>query len=284
MSTTKSPPIKEQLPLLQGQGGYVDDINLPGTRHVAFVRTPYAHARLVKVETAEAARQPGVLAVFSGEELRSHIKPLRPPLRHPTYQATDWYPLTWDKVRYVGQAVAVVVAVNRYLAEDAAECVMVEYEPLPVVATVAESMAGDALRIHDELASNILIHHQIGTGEAEDAFEQAEIRLRSTFQHPRVSCLPMENCGVLADYRAETDELLVWSSTQVPHLLRDALSDCLNQPAHQLRVIAPNVGGGFGLKSQILPEELLIPYLARQLKQPVKWIQDRNINSVLVIY
>ncbi|MGB0387395.1 MAG: xanthine dehydrogenase family protein molybdopterin-binding subunit [Ardenticatenaceae bacterium] len=275
VSTTKSPPVKEQLPLLQGLGRYVDDINLPGTLHVAFVRSPYAHARLVSVETEEAARQPGVLAVFSGEELRAKIKPLRAPLNDPTYQATDFYPLTWDKVHYVGEAVAVVVAVNRYLAEDAAECVMVEYDPLPVVATVTQSMAADAPRIHDELVSNILIEKRIETGEAEDAFEQAEIRVRSTFQHPRVSCLPMENCGVLADYRAESDELVVWSSTQVPHLLRDALSDCLDQPADQLRVIAPNVGGGFGLKSQVFPEELLIPYLARRLGRPVKWIQDR---------
>ncbi len=275
VNTSKSRPVKEQLPLLQGQGRYVDDINPPGTLHVAFVRSPYPHARVMSIDMEEAARQPGVLAVLSGQEVRAGIKPLTPPLADPNYQSTDWHPLTCDKVRYVGEAVALVVAENRYLAEDAAEYVMVEYEELPVIATASEGMAADAPRIHDELTSNILIYSQMGTEQAKEVFEQAKIRVRSTFQHPRVICLPMETCGVVADYRADSNELLVWSSTQVPHLLRDALSHCLDQPAHQLRVIAPDVGGGFGLKSQILPEEVLIAYLARELGRPIKWIQDR---------
>ncbi|MEM7343248.1 MAG: xanthine dehydrogenase family protein molybdopterin-binding subunit [Chloroflexota bacterium] len=278
MATLKPTLVKEQLPILQGQGRYVDDINPPGTLHVAFVRSFYAHARILSIDVEDALAESGVLAVLTGEDLRHEIKPLSPPLQVPTYQATNWYPLAWDKVRYAGEAVAVVVAVDRYHAEDAAELVMVDYEPLPVAATTTDSMRSDAPRIHEEHDSNIFIHTKLGAEKEKEAFEAADIRIKTSFQHPRVVCLPMENCGVLAQYQSETDELLVWSSNQVPHLLRDALSLHLDHPAHQLRVIAPHVGGGFGLKSNVFPEELIVAYLARRLGQPVKWIQDRMEN------
>ena len=274
----KFPLCHEQLPLLRGQGRYLDDINLPNTVHAAFVRSPYAHARLGAIDIDEALHYPGVLAVLTGAQLQARIKPVRPLLQASSFQATDWYPLAWDKVRYVGEAVAVVVAVDRYRAEDAAELVQVEYDPMPAVAVTTAAMAADSPRVHDALEHNILLEVQMGPNQGEQEFEQAEVRVRGTFQHPRVTGLAMENCGVVADYRPESGELVIWSSTQVPHLLRDALGECLEHPQHQLRVIAPNVGGGFGIKMQALPEELVVAHLARHLGHPVKWTQDRLEN------
>ena len=260
---------------MRGNGRYVDDINPPGTLQVAFVRSPYAHAVLDEIEIEDALAMPGVFAIFTGEAIKPHIKPLNPPLQIPTYQATNWYPLATEKVIYVGEPVAVVVAIDRYHAEDAAEMVFVDYEPLPVVPTIDAALADEAPLIHKELKSNILASAPMGEGVGEQKFNEAAIHVHGTFQHPRVHCLPMETRGVVAEFRAETDELLVWSSTQIPHILRDTVSHCLDQPAHQVRIIAPHVGGGFGLKSSVFPEELLIPYLAKRLGRPVKWTQDR---------
>jgi carbon-monoxide dehydrogenase large subunit len=269
---------REQLPLLRGQGRYVDDLNPPNTVHVAFVRSPYAHAGVRSLDTEAAIRRPGVLAVLSGAELRSRIKPVRARLQAPAYHETDWYPLAWDKVRYVGEAVVAVVAEDRYRAEDAAGRVQVDYEPLPALTSTTQALTPDAPRVHEHLSDNVLFHTQLGSDEGKGAFENAEVRVRGTFRHPRVTGLAIENCGVLAEYRRETDELVVWSSNQVPHLLRDVLSECLGQPAHRLRVIAPDVGGAFGIKMHALPEELVVAYLARELGRPVKWTQDRLEN------
>lgn len=274
----ESRPCVEHVPLVRGQGQYLDDLNLPDAVHVAFVRSPYAHARLRGVETGEAARQPGVLAVFSGMDLRALIQPIRALLQAPTYQVTEWYPLAWDKVRYVGEAVAVVVATDRYRAEDAAAHVRVHYEPLPAVVSASAAMAEGAPLVHEHLPSNVLFHTHVSTGGADVQFERAEVRVRATFKYPRVTGLAMENCGVLADYHQGTGELVVWSSTQVPHLLRDLLSQCLGQAANRLRVIAPDVGGGFGIKMHAFPEEVVVAFLARHLGRPVKWTQDRLEN------
>ncbi len=278
MTTTKSRLCQEQLPLLRGQGRFIDDINPVGTVHLAFVRSPYAHARIIKVDVKVAKQQPGVLTVLSGHTLLSQIKPIRPLLEHADFQATDWHPLAWEKVRYVGEAVAVVVAVDRYHAEDAIEQVIVEYDPLPVVDSPTVAMVADSPLVHEILESNILLRTQTVSEEDRVAFEQADVHVKGTFRHPRVTGLAMENCGVVADYHPENDDLTVWSSTQVPHLLRDAISESLDLPANQIRVIAPDVGGGFGTKMQALPEELIVTFLARQLGCPVKWTQDRMEN------
>ena len=265
----------EDLPLLQGQGQYVDDIRLVGTLHVAFVRSPHGHARILTMDVDDAANMPGVIRVITGADLRASVQPIRARLQHPEYRATDWYPLAHDKVRYVGEAVVAVVAESRYLAEDAAEKVLVAYEPLPVVANAAAACRPDAPSVHDSIPDNILLRARAGAGEQAERFRQAPCRVTATFQHPRVTGVPMENCGVLAEYQANTGRLTVYSSNQVPHLLRDSLSSCLGHPAGQLRVIAPDVGGGFGIKMQTLPEEVVVAWLARQLNRPVKWTQDR---------
>ncbi len=268
-------PCREHLPLLRGLGRYLDDIHLPGVVHVAFVRSPHAHARILDMATEEARAMPGVLAVITGQELRHQVRPIRALLDEPSYRVTDWHPLAWDKVRYVGEAVAAVVATDRYRAEDGAEQVLVRYEPLPAAPHADQALRPDAPRIHPELPDNLLLHARLGQGKDPDAFRQAPIRVSGRFQHPRVTGLPMEGCGVLAWHEPGADQLTVWSSNQVPHLLRDSLAECLGHPTHRLRVIAPEVGGGFGIKMQTLPEEIVVAHLARALGRPVKWTQDR---------
>ncbi len=265
----------EDLPLLKGQGQYVDDIKLVGMLHVAFVRSPYGHARILNIDLSEALQLPGVIRIVTGAMLLDTVQPIRARLQNPDYCSTDWHPLAFEKVRYVGEAVVAIVAESRYLAEDAAEKVYVEYEPLPVVANPAMASQPDAALVHDSIHDNVLLRAKVGAGEQADRFRQASCRVTATFRHPRVTGLPMENCGVLASFQPSTSQLTLYSSNQVPHLLRDSLSRCLGHPAAQLRVIAPDVGGGFGIKMQTLPEEVVVAWLALQLQRPIKWTQDR---------
>lgn len=272
----------EQLRLLRGQGRYLDDLEPAGTLHLAFVRSQHAHARIVGIDTSAAEAAPGVVRVLTSADLEASVRPCRAmldPKAPVKYGPTDWYPLARRKVRYVGEAVAVVVADDRYRAEDAAALVDVEYELLTPLTNVEQALAADAPRVHEELPDNVLFHMQLPPPKDPGALEDPTlVRVKCRFHHPRVAGSPMENCGVLADYDAATEELTLRSSTQIPHLLRDALSECLSLPASNLRVIAPDVGGGFGTKMQLYPEETISVFLARELKRPVKWVQDRMEN------
>ena len=183
----------EQIPLLRGEGRYIDDIEFSNMLHVAFVRSPYAHARINNVDTEVAKRQPGVIAVLSGLNIHADIQPIRPQLKNSGFQATNWHAMAWDKVRYVGEAVAVVVASDRYIAEDAAEHVIVEYEPLPVIDSAATGMLADSARVHDNLNSNILLETQSGIDKDDAAFKKGDIKVRANFRHPRVTGIPIEN-------------------------------------------------------------------------------------------
>lgn len=266
---------REDLPLLQGQGQYVDDIRLVGTLYVAFVRSPHAHARILNIDLAEALQLPGVIYIVTGAMLREAVQPICASLQNPDYRTTDWYPLAFDKVRYDGEAVVAIVAESRYLAEDAVENVYVEYELLSAVSNPEIASQPDAALVHDSIPDNILLRANVGAGQQAEQFQQAPCRVTASFKHPRVAGLPMETCGVLADFQSSTGQLTVYSSNQVPHLLRDSLSSCLGYPSAKLRVIAPDVGGGFGIKMQTLPEEVVVAWLALQLKRSIKWTQDR---------
>ena len=265
----------EDLPLLQGQGQYVDDIKLVGTCHVAFVRSPHGHARILDIDLSEAWQSLGVIHIVTGATLRDTVQPIRASLQNPDYRSTDWHPLAVDKVRYVGEAVVAIVAESRYLAEDAADMIFVDYEPLTVVANPEQASQLDAPSVHESIPDNVLLRAKVGAGQQAEQFRQAACCVTAVFKHPRVTGLPMENCGVLATFQPGTGQLTVYSSNQVPHLLRDSLSRCLGHPAARLRVIAPDVGGGFGIKMQTLPEEVVVAWLALQLQRPVKWTQDR---------
>ena len=278
MSEASTP---EHRPLLRGQGRFLDDLVPPGALEVAFVRSPWPHARVRSVETGEARRAPGVAAVVTGGELARAVAPIRAEMASggaTVYRATDWHPVAPDTVRYVGEIVAVVAAASRYLAEDAAALVEADYEPLPVAADARSALRGDAPLVHGHAPDNVLFRTEWSFGEEKggrERFDRAPIRVRFTCRHPRVSGMPMEGCGAVASWDRTSGTLEFFSSTQVPHLLRDGLARSLGIAASRIRVIAPDVGGAFGPKMQLFPEEVAVAALAMRLARPVKWVQDR---------
>jgi carbon-monoxide dehydrogenase large subunit len=267
---------REDRRLLTGQGAYVDDHHPPGLLHAAFLRSPYAHARIVKLDTAPAQTLDGVIAVLTGTDLSRLVKPVRAGSKTRDYKETSIPPLAVDKVRYVGEAVAVVVAESRYLAEDALEQINVEYDPLPVITDAEEASRSESALAHEEVGSNVLLTRQFAQGEVDAAMETAEVRVRERFRFHRHAAVCMENRGCLAEYQTGPGVLTLRSATQCPGLLRDVLADLLNLPEHCVRVVANDVGGGFGAKSSLYQEELTLCTAARLLGRPVKWISDRR--------
>jgi aerobic carbon-monoxide dehydrogenase large subunit len=267
--------------VLLGKSRYVDDIHLPGTVALTFVRSPYAHARITRIDVSAVKAHPGVHAVLTGADLAGVIPPLRveyDPVRAPRHKSCDWPVLAHDKVRFVGEAVAAVVATNRYVAEDAAALVEVEYDPVDVVWDMEKALEPGSPLVHEEWGDNVMQVLQAEIGEVAKAFQEADCVIAERFVTGRHMALPMETRGCLASFEAATDSLTVWSSTQVPHVLRTHLALLLNFPEHHIRVVAPDVGGGFGQKGHVFPEEVIAAFLARRLGRPVKWIEDRREN------
>jgi len=267
--------------MLLGKSRYVDDIHLPGTLALAFVRSPYAHARMTRIDVNAAKAHPGVQAVLTGTDVSEAIKPLRveyDPVRAPTHKSCDWPVLAQGKVRFVGEAVAAVVATDRYVAEDAAALVEVEYEPLDVVWDMEKALELASPLVHEEWGDNVMQSLEAEIGEVAKAFQEADCVVAERFTTGRHLALPMETRGCLAQFEAAADSLTLWSSTQVPHVLRSYLALVLDFPEHHIRVVAPDVGGGFGLKAHLFPEEVITAFLARRLQRPVKWIEDRREN------
>ena len=246
---------------------------------LAFVRSPWAHARIRSIEADAARRAPGVEAVVTGADLAATVAPIRTEMAtegSAFFRPTDWHPVARETVRYTGEIVAVVAARSRYLAEDATVLVEVEYEPLPVAADARAASAVDAPLLHEHAPGNVLFRAEWSFGEKErERFERAPLRVRFACRHPRVSGMPMEGSGAVAAYDRASGTLEFFSSTQVPHILRDGLARSLGLAASRIRVVAPDVGGGFGPKMQLLPEEVAAAALAVRLGRPVKWVQDR---------
>ncbi len=265
---------REDPRLITGQGTYTDDVRLPGALYMAVVRSPHAHARLGPVDLGPALRQPGVVAAFSGADVPlslptfAVLNPDKPPPARPA--------LARDKVRYVGEAVAVVFAEDRYAARDAAELVEVAYEPLPVVASLRAALAEGAPLVHDDYPGNVYVRLPRSQGDAEAAFRDAKHVVRLEMVSQRLNAVPMEPRATAAEYRRGDGTLTVWSSNQVPHTLRGVLAAVLELPESRLRVIAPDVGGGFGAKLQVYSEEALVAWAARRLGRPVKWAEERR--------
>lgn len=283
----KSVPRKEDAPLVTGAGRYVADIQLPGAVEVTFVRSPVAHARIRSIDVSAARREQGVVAIFTPADIEKEVAPftkfvdqeqIPPELEaavHPEILPCDMEVIPGDTVRYVGQAIVAVVATTRYLAEDAAELVDIEYEELPVVTNPEAAIEPDAPLLHAGIPNNVQARFHVDVGNAEAILDSAEHTQTLRFRTQRLSASPMETRGVLASYDDVSDQITVWSSTQVPYMVRTRIADQLGLSEHQVRVIAPDVGGGFGPKVQVYPEEVLIAHLARVLKRPVKWIEDR---------
>ena len=265
--------------LLTGRGSYVDDMTLPGMLHVVFVRSPHPHARIESIDATAARRLSGVVAVITAQDIGDAVgeMPLFPlegePVNAPAHPI-----LAGDKVCYVGQPVAIVAAEDRYLARDAAEQVRVVYHPLPHVVDPLEAVKEGAPLIHERLGSNVALRLHKGSGDMEAACAAADRVVRQRFHLQRISATPMEGRAVLARYEPGDDLLTFWTSTQVPHIVRVCLAETLKRPQETIRVIAPDVGGGFGQKGDPCPEEVALGYLALRLGQPVRWVEDRSEN------
>ncbi len=269
--------------LLTGHGTFVDDIHLPDLLHGAVLRSPHAHARIRSIDVRKALAAPGVVAVYTHADLPPVLQaPLPKLIPHPALvHHKCQYALAGAKVRHVGEPVAFVVAASRYLAEDAAELIEVEYDPLPAVVDLEQAIQPDAPLVHDDIGTNICAHYTQRVGRVEEAFTQATHVFSERFVIDRGTAAPMECRGVVAQWEPKSHHLTVWDSTQAPIRIRNYLSQLLGLPQSDIRVIAPDVGGGFGPKIMMCyPEELLVPFAAIRLGCPVKWIEDRRENFV----
>jgi carbon-monoxide dehydrogenase large subunit len=273
--------------LLTGRSRFVDDINIPGTLAAAFARSPHPHAIIKRIDTTAARTIPGVHAVFTLHDLMPHLTCERTPLGQSVREIAGLasrglrenitpFVLVRDEVCYVGDPIAVVIAESRQIAEDAAQRVDIELEPLPAVSDLRKALLPDAPRVHRQVATNILAEYTIAYGDCERAFVEAAHRFTlSLFQH-RGCAHPMEGRGVIANHDPVEKRTTIWTSTQSPHEIRMSLVQMLGIDDEELRIITPDVGGGFGAKYLIYPEEVVVPLGARLLGRPVKWVEDRR--------
>jgi carbon-monoxide dehydrogenase large subunit len=267
---------------LRGRGTYVDDIDLPETLQAAVLRSPYAHARIVGIDASAARSLPGVHLVLTAADLGDVLEPS--PLlvpHHALTQPRTQLPLALEEVRYVGEAVAFVVADSRYIAEDALELIDVEYEPLPVVHSLEIASTQGGPLVHEDVQGNAAAHLVQVVGNPDEVIASAPHVVRETLQMERGAAMPMECRGIVARWDPYEGMLTCWISTQGPIPIRNGLAAIFHLPEHKVRVIAPDVGGGFGTKIMMFyPEEILAPFAAIQLGKPVKWIEDRRENFI----
>ncbi len=279
-------PRNEDARLLTGRALFVDDLDLPGMAHVAFLRSPHAHARLLGIDTSRALLREGVFAIYTAEDLGDYWQhgPLLvppPPVPGMTFHERTQVPLAKGKVRQLGEPIAVVVASSRYVAEDALEDIEVDYEALPAVVDLERALAPGAALVHEDLASNVAAYVPQKKGDYAAARAAADFVLSRRFSYDRGASAAIENRGVVAQWDARAERLTVWDTTQAPIPIRNGLAAMLGLSEHQVRVVAPFIGGGFGPKIMMFyPEEVLIPWIAIRLDRPIKWIEDRSENFV----
>ena len=269
--------------LLHGRARFVDDIDLPGLLHAAFVRSPHGHAAVTAIDKAAALAVPGVHAVFTLADLKPHLRSelLAVALPSPAYKQELHRPaLAGDEVTHVGEPVAIVVADNRYVAEDAAALVAVEYDPLPTVGDCRAALAVDAPKVNRKAPHNLLAEFDMAYGDVDAAFAKAAHVFGETLWQHRGGGHSIECRGDLAAYDPVEDRLTLWSSTQAPHAARAMLCEMLGRDENQIRVLTPEVGGGFGPKLVFYPEDVVVCVAALSLRRPVKWIEDRREHFV----
>jgi carbon-monoxide dehydrogenase large subunit len=277
---------REDKRLLTGRGQFIADFELPHLLHAVFVRSPLAHARIKAVELSRAAAAPGVAYVLGGPELTQLVPPVpdtqlvlpskwTTQVQHKFINPQEPL-LAHDKVRHVGEAVAVIVADSRHAAEDAAQLVELDLDPLPAVLDPHAALAAGSTIVHERFGTNLIGGFTIEKGNTERAMARAPHRLKRRFHHHRYAAMPMECRGVVGLHDPRTDSVTIWSSTQVVHWVRREAATVLQLPEARIRCVALDVGGGFGVKGHVYPEDLLIPFLARRLGRPVKWVEDRR--------
>ena len=281
--------------LLTGQALFTDDVNLPNMGHAAFVRSPYAHARILGIDVSAVTEKEGVIAIYTAESLKDLWKhgPLLvnpPPIKDSVFNERMQVALASDKVRYAGEPVVMVVAESRYIAEDAVDEIWVDYEPLTAVVDLEQALQEDAPLVHEDIefipgvGANVNAHAiQVkGSGERFDAIAaKAAHVVKRRFYYDHGTAAAMENRGIVADWDHRAGRLTLWETTQAPVFLRNIMAAYLGLSEHQVRVIAPFIGGGFGPKIMLCySEEMVVPWAAMQLRRPIKWIEDRSENFV----
>ncbi len=280
-------PRKEDRRFITGQGKYTADLKLPGMLHAAAIRSPYAHARILGIDASAALAVDGVVTFLSWGEMEGRVRDFpEPALRdlNPKIhgligldiESQPMEPLPSDRVLWVGQPVGYVVAETQFIAEDAAELVAVDYEPLPAVTTIDDALAEGATLVQPHLGSNVQQTYAVATGDVDAAFSAAPRHLTARLEMGRQVANAMEPRGMMAVYDEGRDELRVWSTNIRPHLLREIISEMLEMPTDSVRCMGPDIGGSFG--SGMFHEEVAIPFLARELRRPVRWVEDRREN------
>src|SRR6202140_4140281 len=277
-------PVKrnEDRRLLTGQALFVDDVELPGLLHAAFLRSQVAHARIRKIDVSAARRRAGVIAVYTATDLGDYWQPgpllvPPPPIAGVTFNQRTQVPLAKDKVRHVGEPLAVVLADSRYLAEDALADIGVELDPLPAIVDLEKALDDTSARVHEDVRGNIAAHVRQSRGNYAAARSRADRIIARRFRYDHGASSPIETRGIVANWDGRANHLTIWDTTQAPVFLRNGLAGMLGLSERQVRVIAPFVGGGFGPKIMMFyPEEALLPWAAIGLRRPVKWIEDRR--------
>ena len=278
---------KEDPRLITGKGTYVDDVRLPGTLHLAFVRSPHPHAKITGIDTAPALLVPGVVAVFTADDLKAVMKATdsaagegEVPDRDAEGDVPLRFPMASDRVRHVGEAIVAVIADSDYAARDGVDAVVIDYEFLPVVIDPEKAIAPGAPQLWDQIKDNIASHWDHVTGDVDAALASAPIVVRERLINHRVAGVPMEPRGVLAIPDPTIDGLKFWTSTQAPHWNRNDIAASLGLSQAQVHTIAPQVGGGFGVKIGSYPEDFIVSAVATKLDRPVKWIETRSENFI----
>ncbi|WP_424830225.1 xanthine dehydrogenase family protein molybdopterin-binding subunit [Ruegeria sp.] len=260
--------------LLTGRGRYTADIQLPRMAHLAFIRSDQAYARINSIDVQQARALPGVIGIFTAADF-DHIPEIKAPSKMKNYQATACSVLARDVVRYVGEPVVAIVACNRYVAEDAAALVDIDYDPLDVAVTARDAIVEGAPKLHEALVSNVLLGRVFTTGDAPAQIASAPHTVSGRFNLTRKTSMSTEPRAYLADYDVGRDELTLYDATNIPGIVRDELARLLKLDGNRIRVVAPDVGGSFGGKGSLYPEEVIVADLARRLERPVKYVADR---------
>jgi carbon-monoxide dehydrogenase large subunit len=272
--------------LLKGQGLYVDDVDLPNMLHAAFVRSPYAHARINKIDVSLALKREDVVAVYTADDLGDYWKPgpllvSPPPVKDILFNEKTQVPLAKEKVKFAGEPVVMVLAESRYIAEDALADIQIDYEPLEAVVDLEKALQDESPLIHEEIGSNVAAHVVQTKGDYESAKQGAALVIKRRFSYEHGCAAAIENRGIVAEWDRRAGRLTVWDTTQAPVVIRNGLAGMLGLSERQVRVVAPFIGGGFGPKIMMFyQEEVLVPWTAMKLNRPVKWIEDRAENFV----
>jgi len=273
---------REDPRLITGTSTYTDDIKLQGMLHMAVLRSVYAHARIRNIDASKALALPGVQAVLTAADLPTVSLPNAggiPDLKSPAHN-----PLAPGKANHQGEAIAVVIADDRFIARDALDLIEVDYEPLPAVVDAEKAAEKGSPTIHDDIGTNVAYNWVLSSGDVDAAFNEADVKVSQRIVQQRLIPNAIEGRAVLADYQPVTGNLTVWSSTQIPHLLRTNIAALLGLPEQKVRVIAPEVGGAFGSKVDVYAEELITVLASMKVGKPVKWVEDRTENFLATIH